>query len=530
LTGNVPVELFGRINNTNYKAGPLSNVLNGSGVKTTCPEGMIQYHTGFEADLSGCKACWVPKFIMKIDVPANTNFEFSLSAAGDYTIDWGDGTRVEAVSKKTTVYENVTHKYVNAGVYTIGFSGNATDYSQPAIGEQYSAISFSPAAVVSNNACNYITGISGSLGKIFPTISDDEQPSFRSVFDGCSKMSGNIPAKLFDGISGDPIAYMFEHTFKNCSSLTGNIPNGLFGKLSGSLKRFMFYGTFWNCTGLTGQIPSDLFSGIKSVSDDAEGAYSNTFNGCSGLNGNIPGDLFKMDTRSKIANRMFADTFKDCTGLTGSIPAELFDSLYFVGEIDGTLSTATERDPGAYAFYRTFGGCSKLDARIPADLFGNISGYIPYAMFVDMFNGAFSESETKDATVPLELFANITYSTNYPGVSGRGPMSDIFENSGVMVGCPEGMEPFYTGYEIDWSGRAVCVDASMLRTLHIGDETMRLSTIKPKTSRVMMFDVLGELYYGGLSNTPKPINNGTEKQFRILDGDTSYWMHDYTVK
>ena len=69
------------------------------------------------------------------------------------------------------------------------------------------------------------------------------------------------------------------------------------------------------------------------------------------------------------------------------------------------------------------------------------------------------------------------------------------------------------------------------KTLHVGDDIkMNLTTAKPQTARVMVFDVLGDLYYGGLSDTPKSINKSTDKRFRILDGNTSYWLHDYTVE
>ena len=69
------------------------------------------------------------------------------------------------------------------------------------------------------------------------------------------------------------------------------------------------------------------------------------------------------------------------------------------------------------------------------------------------------------------------------------------------------------------------------RTLHIGDDiTMNLTTTRPETPRVMVFQVLDELYYGGLSDTEKTINKNTDKKFRIFFDNKDYWLHDYTVE
>ena len=68
-------------------------------------------------------------------------------------------------------------------------------------------------------------------------------------------------------------------------------------------------------------------------------------------------------------------------------------------------------------------------------------------------------------------------------------------------------------------------------TLHIGDDiTMNLTTIRPETPRVMVFQVLNELYYGGLSDTEKTINKNTDKKFHIFFDNKDYWLHDYTVE
>ena len=135
------------------------------------------------------------------------------------------------------------------------------------------------------------------------------------------------------------------------------------------------------------------------------------------------------------------------------------------------------------------------------------------AKMVDVPAGHYLPANT---TEPVQCPKN-----NYcPGVTGA--MFNATDAQGIIQ-CPAGTTSFAGA-----SGIEQCTGP---KSLHIGDDIqMNLTTVKPQTARVMVFDVLGELYYGGLSDTPKSINKNTDKQFRILDGDTSYWMHDYTVK
>lgn len=492
LTGNVPVELFSRINNTNYQSGPMSNVFYGSGIKTTCPDGMIQYHTGFEVDFSDRKACWkpdftvkanitsantsfvfslpskgkylvdwgdgtpaqiidktstgyerishtytqtgvyhisisggetewVPEFTVTADIPsANTNFIFSLSATGRYTIDWGDGTPDQIIEKTSTWYDQISHTYTKAGVYRIGISGDATEYMPPEVynGPHFSAISFSAEAVETNNACSYITDINGSLGAIFPTLSDGSQPIFRATFKGCGKLEGDIPSDLFKGVSGNPVNFMFQELFYKCTNLTGPIPADLFADISGTATDHLFYGLFDGCTGLTGEIPENLF---KNISGGSEGAsFSNVFRDCSKLTGNIPDKLFA-NLDSHPGNRVFSGTFDGCSGLTGSIPADLFASVAgapeeyafymtfancsgLTGEIPGGLFKTIKTDtPQPYMFFGTFQNCSGLTGSIPADLFSGIKGAPAEGMFNDTFDGCSGLT----GSIPADLFSGI---------------------------------------------------------------------------------------------------------------------------
>ncbi|MBR3782815.1 MAG: hypothetical protein IKL14_05550, partial [Alphaproteobacteria bacterium] len=254
-----------------------------------------------------------------------TSFTFSISAVGEFYVDWGDGTR-NKITRTNTQELGYSHNYSTAGTYTIKIGGKATAYNTSTT---TAAISF----YVSYSHTN-IASIDGSLGAIFGTLADGSQPRFYRTFYKAINMTGSIPSDLFAGISGAPARYMFQDTFYGCSGLTSAIPDGLFAGISGAPASNMFYGTFNGCSGLT-SIPDGLFAGIS----------------------------------GKPASRMFELTFCSCRGLT-SIPDGLF----------GNLTGA----PASNMFYLTFSGCTGLTS-IPENLFGNISGTAQS----NMFNGTF---------------------------------------------------------------------------------------------------------------------------------------------
>lgn len=291
---------------------------------------------------------------------STSSFSFNISAAGEFWVDWGDGSDVETIAKSNTTNQNISHTYATAGAYAVRIGGRATGYAS-SYNESGAAISFK------NN--KNLAKISGSLGEIFPTV-NGRRPIFRSTFYGCTNLTGSIPEKLFSGISGAPAVYMFASTFRGSSGLTGSIPSGLFGNISGAPAAYMFDGTFNGCTGLTGEIPSGLFGELSGA--PAPSMFGGTFRGCSGLTGSIPSGLFGNITGAP-ATYMFDATFNGCSGLTGEIPAGLF------GELSGA--------PAYSMFGGTFRGCSGLTGEIPLGLFGNLSGTLQNNMFTHTFNG-----------------------------------------------------------------------------------------------------------------------------------------------
>ena len=267
--------------------------------------------------------------------PGTSSFHFSISAAGEFYVDWGDGTR-NKITRTNTQNLEYSHNYSTAGTYTIKIGGKATAYSGVAAISFYIDYNYTHA--------QKIASIDGSLGAIFGTLSSDtnNQPRFYQTFYNATNMKGSIPANLFAGISGAPARNMFDRTFAGCSGLTGAIPDGLFAGISGKPASEMFYRTFAGCSGLTGAIPDGLFGNLSGA--PASSMFYYTFYGCSGLTGAIPDGLFGNLTGAP-AITMFQGTFSGCSGLT-SIPENLF------GNISGTAQSGM--------FHETFYDCTSL--------------------------------------------------------------------------------------------------------------------------------------------------------------------------
>ena len=403
----------------------------------------------------------VKELIKVVEIPfkltttdTTVSFQFTISAKGNFYVNWGDGNE-EFLIKQDTNETTYSHTYAVAGKYTVGLDGMATAYSN---GSTTPAISF-------NNNQN-ISGVSGSLGQIFPTLSNGNQPKFYYTFGnnlnltgpippalftgivgkptknmfygtfyGDNKLSGQIPQELFSGLNGAPMEGLFYRTFENCSGLEGRIPTGMFGGISGAPARDMFHATFAGCSGLTGAIPSDLFSGIFGA--PAQRMYNATFSGCSGLSGKIPNELFgKFDGAPQ--ELMFGNTFFSCSGLTGAIPSDLFAGI--TGQ------------PAKRMFEGTFNICAGLSGAIPAELFAGLSGAPAEKMFYNTFAGCTGLS----GDVPAGLFAQISgvaapqmfYRTFYNCQGLTGVADGAFGSLGGSVQNHMFTECFYRNYAL----------------------------------------------------------------------------------
>ena len=240
----------------------------------------------YDYNSNSCVPCQDSGFtITTTDLPANTKFWFSLSASGDFAVDWGD--KIQNINRDNTNSESYTYTYATGGVKNIKFCGRATNYNSNTGDNVVAAISFYNNTT--NGSHTKIKSVSGMLGAVFPTLGNGEtpnqQPRFRSTFQGANSLT-EIPANLFQGVFGSADG-MFRSTFDKCSALQ-SIPYGLFANATGGAQN-MFRSTFYQCTGLT-SLPDDLFAGIN-MAENNEFMY--TLYGTNGLkNVYIPPSTF----------------------------------------------------------------------------------------------------------------------------------------------------------------------------------------------------------------------------------------------
>lgn len=297
---------------------------------------------------------------------------FQIGAIGTFYIDYGDG-QTDTITRTSTTQTTISHRFTSTGTKTIRLGGLATGYSTGSE-ESDSSILFA------DNT--YITGISGSLGRIFPTLADGSQPLFKVTFADCSNLAGEIPAELFDGITGQPREEMFRSLFWNDSKLTSSIPGELFSGLSGTPTSNLFYGLFYNCSGLTGSIPGELFAGISGNQQNR--LFYNAFNGCSKLSGFIPPELFaginKTPAITGSTNGAFYNVFYS-SGLVTSCPTNYkeyttgFES-YFSNKVSCEPDVSCSTGYAAYGAqcYRlcSFGKKFMVSTGLSYDIFGEL--------------------------------------------------------------------------------------------------------------------------------------------------------------
>ena len=287
----------------------------------------------YDSALESCITCDNSGFtITTTSLAANTNFWFTMSPKGSFAVDWGDGT-IDNIDRDNTTATDYSHTYTNGGVKTIKFCGRATEYNTAGGDNVVAAISFHKSDT--NNTSKWIASISGSLGSVFPTVSNTPagQPRFRSTFQSSTNLT-TVPANLFSGVSGSAES-MFRSTFDR-SALTA-IPYGLFANATGGAQN-MFRSTFYMCASLA-SLPDDLFAGITIAAQDE---FKWTFYKATGLNGKyIPSTAFtglvNAGAPSPATGNMWYQTF-DGSNLVKSCPTRT--RQFFTG-YEGSVAETT---------------------------------------------------------------------------------------------------------------------------------------------------------------------------------------------
>ncbi|MBQ7055856.1 MAG: hypothetical protein IJN91_02905 [Alphaproteobacteria bacterium] len=388
------------------------------------------------------------------------SFSFSISAAGKFYIDWGDGKR-QTITKPDTTNTTYTHNYDTVNTYTIGLSGQATAYNT-----RSSTATISFYVNYSDTQSKKIASIDGSLGAIFGTLSSDtnNQPRFYQTFYNATNMKGSIPENLFGNISGTAKYYMFYQTFYNCTSLTG--PSA---RINGQYLYEIWPDTngasdmYFNATGLSDYLYIPVaWGGLGATTNEYPSAPSDAVYDFY-LTTTSNTDMFAMQisaagefyidwgdgksewvTKSDTTNMTFghkyaskgvynirlggqATAYNTSTntaaisfyiGPSSGVPWKLIQTK--IASIDGSLGAifGTLADETQPRFYETFYGAHNMTGAIPENLFSGISGapasYMFYSTFYDC-NGLTS--------IPSDLFA---------GISGN-PASYMFDST--FYGC-----------------------------------------------------------------------------------------------
>lgn len=224
----------------------------------------------------------------------SNEYMFTITAAGKYVVDWGDGTG-ECIDKTDVNDQIISHTYASpAKIYRIGFGGKTTGYIRWG--------NMAKSVIYFGDESSRLSSIDGCVGCVFSTITD---------------ANGNILNQ--GGLGGQQ---SFAHMFSGNSELGGEIPPNLFAGIHGALLNYMFECTFEGCSGPTGSIPENLFAGIDSTADAVDRMFDNTFGGCTGLTGYSP----KIDGKYlyEIWPSYKSRAYRQCTGLAdyADMPAE----------------------------------------------------------------------------------------------------------------------------------------------------------------------------------------------------------------
>lgn len=355
-------------------------------------------------------------FITEWTVEDGESITLPIAGTCNFNVDYGDGTGEYKITSFTD--ENRIHTYEKAGTYTVKITGkcsyinfydgdNAVSRDKITKLVQWGSLG---EGLTSNEYsfynCKNLTGpIPLPSSNTFKNVK-----SCKSLFNGCSSLTGSIPSGLFKGakkIESFAIEWGLG-AFKDCENLTGSIPGDLF---SDCVKAKNFSVTFYGCKGLTGPIPEELFENCKNITNIAGYQSLGLFKNCSGLTGQIPENLFK--NCSKVTT--YSGVFSGCSGLTGPIPENLFsnspnvtnfkETFYNCNNLSGDIpENLFANCPKVTDFSGTFVGCKNISS-IPANLFSNNSK-------VTTFSSTFSGCE-KIYTIPSELFKNNTLVTNF---------------------------------------------------------------------------------------------------------------------
>ncbi|MCD8206539.1 MAG: BspA family leucine-rich repeat surface protein [Bacteroidales bacterium] len=365
---------------------------------------------------------------------ANTTTKIPIYGTINCTVDWGDGSTVQAV-----ISSQPSHTYATEGEYDIIINGKVTHLYSSNISSSGNPLPLTAVKQWGKTGltdmqyafryCENLVSLPEHTGDAFADVTTfyyafshcgitkiptdifekcSEVKTFGSAFRGCSSLKNapsfenctkvttfdcafyectsleEIPARMFNS----PVATDISYVFYNCNALKSIPAEGIFINCP---KADTFEGVFYNCTSLE-EIPEGLFDECSAATN-----FSFTFSGDNVLK-SIPANLF---AKCLNASSFFA-TFQSCYAIT-EVPAELFAN-----------------NSAATSFSFLFNNCTALKT-IPAELFYGC----PEAMdFLDTFGF------TNISVIPEGLFDKSTKADDF---------QQVFYHCSQIKSIPEGL-------------------------------------------------------------------------------------------
>ncbi|MBR4892021.1 MAG: hypothetical protein IKZ34_02465, partial [Alphaproteobacteria bacterium] len=490
LTGYVPATLFEKMDSTDYEAGPMTGIFEGTNYDTQCPVNNYQYKTGFEADWSGKVACTMcpDGYLSDAGSTAETQCyipcekqckpqtcpENASCVQGEITTTSGKqfyGSVCDVEDKWCDITINCNNGYhqENGGISILE--------KTPLIPVEYH---------VAGEGFAVVDGIGNATNKNLPDAGLTENNTWAMRFDygtvyGRASCQPSIDAEY------EYVMYNVENVLEGEMSVE-EFETGLVAISDASKAKY------------TTDILREVLAGTK----DIVALYEPLFV-IYGVNENAN---YKTTDTGAYCNCQMTD-FAPTGGTKQSVAGTNWVSLMFFENAEG----CSESCSSVCAAFMIDSEFASLRAAIYDALYVDYSKNMCVANIIDVPAGYYLPANTIEPVLcPTNSYC--------PGMTGI--TIHELQDQGLFP-CPDS-----TSSVAGSSMLAQCVGQ---RTLHIGDDiTMNLTTVRPTTERVMVFDVLGELYYGSLSDTEKTVTSETDKQFRIFDGAKDYWLHDYTVQ
>lgn len=328
---------------------------------------------------------------------SDTSLEVSapIGSPSNYYIDWGDGESDIAAAGGSGAFKRPTHRYENAGTYTIKIYGKA------------GAI---------------MTGVGSSWAKCITKIVDWGDLDFTSLdhafygtnIESIPENSGEVLCNVTD----------FDYAFACCENLK-SLPENMFA----GTKATVLQATFYQCKSLE-NIPGNIFK-------DADNLQNLTaiFMGCTSLK-EIPEGLF--DSFSNVTRAV--NLLADCSSLK-VIPEGLLKNMGKVTTFTGIFrNTAIETIPEGFFdglvsldnCMQVFSGCSSLKT-IPTSLFDECK---KVSSFMGLFGGCTALKGESPFSIIGEEKVHLYERASHPDI-----FTEVTNPSGCFTGC-SGLEDY----------------------------------------------------------------------------------------